>query len=129
MTKPKISTPVILTLVFAAFLLGLFLGRTGQSCPVTVAVSPEVQAQPIPPMPDGVDASAAAVRITFPIDINRADADAFMALPGIDYVLAKRMIAYRNEIGAFTRVEDLLNVKGIGNKRMEEIYDLITIGG
>lgn len=52
-----------------------------------------------------------------------------MALPGIGEVLARRILAYRDQNGSFSTVEELLNVDGIGKKRLEEIWDLITIGG
>ena len=52
-----------------------------------------------------------------------------MALPGIGEVLAERILSYRTEYGNFATVEGLLNVEGIGEKRIEEILDLITIGG
>ena len=52
-----------------------------------------------------------------------------MALPGIGEVLAERIVAYREENGNFSSPEELLNVEGVGKKRLEEILDLITIGG
>ena len=47
-----------------------------------------------------------------------------MALPGIGEVLAERILSYRTEYGNFATVEGLLNVEGIGEKRIEEILDL-----
>ena len=52
-----------------------------------------------------------------------------MTLPGIGEVLALRIIAYREDNGGFRAPEELLNVEGIGKKRLEEIMDLITLGG
>ena len=51
------------------------------------------------------------------------------ALPGIGEKLAERIIACREESGGFSRVEDILNVEGIGKKRFEDIVNLITVGG
>ena len=67
--------------------------------------------------------------ITFPIDINHAEKEKLMALPGIGEVLAQRILDYREENGYFSSVEELLNVDGVGKKRLEEIWDLIVIGG
>lgn len=52
-----------------------------------------------------------------------------MVLPGIGEVLAERILLYRTEHGPFTYVEQLLYVEGIGEKKLEELLDLITIGG
>lgn len=67
--------------------------------------------------------------IRFPIAINQAGKEELMALPGIGDVLAERILAYRREHGAFRSAEELMNVEGIGKKRLEEMIDLIVIGG
>ena len=46
---------------------------------------------------------------------------------GIGPVLAERILQYRRENGAFTSVEELLEVEGIGPSVLEEIVDLITV--
>lgn len=55
------------------------------------------------------------------IDINTADKADFCLLPGIDTVLADRILEYRDKHGKFTSVDDLSNVNGIGEKKIEEI--------
>ena len=67
--------------------------------------------------------------VQFPLSINRAGKEELMMLPGIGEVLADRILAYRREHGAFRSAEELMNVEGIGQKRLEEIIDLIVIGG
>lgn len=130
MKKQRISVLVILTAIFAAFTLGLFLGRNQNRNAVIVSVPISMQTYPKEttlPVPETVPETEGA--ITFPIDINTADAEEFMALPGIGEVLAERIVTYREENGSFTAVEGLLNVEGIGEKRIEDILELITIGG
>ena len=61
------------------------------------------------------------------LELNTAGKDELMELPGIGEVLAERIIAYRQENGSFHAVEDLLNVDGIGEKRLDAIRDLITV--
>ncbi len=61
------------------------------------------------------------------ISINRADASQLQKLPGIGPALADRIISHREQNGPFTAVEELQNVAGIGEKRIEEIRELITV--
>ena len=62
-----------------------------------------------------------------PIDLNRADKETLMLLPGVGEVIAGRILEYRNEVGAFTYKEELMNISGIGEKTYEELKDLVTV--
>ncbi|MDL1957299.1 MAG: ComEA family DNA-binding protein [Candidatus Desulfofervidus auxilii] len=61
------------------------------------------------------------------IDINTATIEQLESLPGIGPVIAKRIIDYRKKYGPFKKIEDIMQIKGIGRKRFEKIKDLITI--
>jgi len=61
------------------------------------------------------------------ININIASQSELMDLPGIGTVLASRIVDYRNQHGNFSRIEDIRNVSGIGEKRYEAIQDKITV--
>ena len=63
----------------------------------------------------------------FPVNINSATAEELIILPGIGLVLAENIVEYRNTHGEFTAIDSILNVPGIGNKRLELIKDKITI--
>ena len=67
-------------------------------------------------------------RATLPPDsiLNTGDAAALDALPGIGPVLSERIVTYREEHGAFVYPEDLRNVKGIGEKRLQAILDALA---
>jgi comEA protein len=62
------------------------------------------------------------------VNINTATADQFDALPGIGAKMAARIVDYRQKNGSFKKLEDLMNVKGIGEKNFLKLKPLITIG-
>jgi len=61
------------------------------------------------------------------IDINRAEAWLLEALPGIGPSRAQAIVDYRNENGPFKRIEDLLQVEGIGEGTFNKIKDYVTV--
>lgn len=63
------------------------------------------------------------------VNINMATVKELSALPGIGKKKAEAIIAYRNENGKFTAVDDLRKVEGIGKKTVEKIRELITAEG
>lgn len=62
------------------------------------------------------------------ININTADAADLDKLPGIGPVRAADIISYRQSRGDFQSIEELKNIKGIGDKTFENLKDLVTIG-
>ena len=128
MKKPRLSILVAVTLLFAVFTLGFFLGRNGSHGSVELSVPAAMQTLP-PQTTCPEPTTPETVSVTFPIDINRADAEQLTALPGIGEVLANRIIAYREENGSFLSTQELQNVEDIGEKRLDAILDLITVGG
>lgn len=61
------------------------------------------------------------------VDLNTADQTALETLPGIGPGLAGRIVAWRDEHGRFTAVEDLLDVSGIGDVRFAELRDRVRV--
>lgn len=61
------------------------------------------------------------------ININTAPAAKLETLPGIGPSLAKKIVEFRETHGPFLKIEDLLNVSGIGPSKLDGIKDLITV--
>ncbi|MGQ8366277.1 ComEA family DNA-binding protein [Glaciecola sp. 1036] len=62
------------------------------------------------------------------ININTADIKTLSTLPGVGVKKAEAIVAYRDRNGNFTSVEELVNVKGIGEKMLAKMIDKVTIG-
>lgn len=66
-------------------------------------------------------------RPTGPVDLNEASQSELEELPGIGPTLADRIVRHRDRYGPFQEPEDLMQVKGIGEKRYERIRLWITV--
>lgn len=93
----------------------------GQPPPIDVGTSPSAPADG----ETGNGGSSAAG----PIDLNSADAAQLDSLPGVGPATASAIISHRDRNGPFTSVEDLLDVRGIGEAKLEALRDLVTVGG
>jgi competence protein ComEA len=62
-----------------------------------------------------------------PVDVNSATAEQLDELPGIGPATAEAIIAHRDEHGPFASVDDLLDVRGIGEAKLEQLRDLVTV--
>ncbi len=82
----------------------------------------------VTPSPTKAAATAAAPAAAERININTAGVDELVALPGIGRAYAERIVEYRTKNGPFKKPEDLLNVRGIGEKTFERIRERVTVG-
>ena len=112
MLKKSQIALICLTAAFLCILLGVFIGRG---------------------MPQGFTATSGNDSVAPPstgkLDLNKATVTQLEMLPGIGPTLAKNIVDYRQQNGPFTSPDELLNVAGIGTKRLNEILDYITVGG
>src|SRR5262245_1661803 len=72
--------------------------------------------------------SAAQTTGSTPVNLNTASAAQLEALPGIGKAMADRIVEYRQKNGSFKKAEDLMNVRGIGEKNFLKLKALVTVG-
>ncbi len=66
-------------------------------------------------------------RVPSLVNLNVSSRKELESLPGIGKVLAGRIVTYRSTYGAFRQVEDLVNVSGIGEKRLKRLEPFVTV--
>ena len=132
--KKPVNILVILTCVFAAFLGGFHIGRKMNRSPVHIyQITPAANSQP-QALEEAEDADEeeevteeTETGVVFPLNINTATIPELDQLPGIGPVLAQRIVDYRDAHGGYKAMEELVKVNGIGDAKLMEILDLITV--
>jgi competence protein ComEA len=61
------------------------------------------------------------------LNLNVATLDQLETLPGVGRKVAERILEYRDKSGGFKKVEELMNVKGIGEKSFLKLKPLVTV--
>ena len=77
--------------------------------------------------PAAAKAASPASTATAPVNLNTATQAQLEALPGIGPKAAELILDYRKKNGNFKKVEDLMNVKGIGEKSFLKLKPLLTV--
>jgi competence protein ComEA len=90
--------------------------------PVT---DPGVAAAGVPSGAAGAEGGAAPPGA--PVDLNVATVAQLDALPGVGPVIAGRIVAWRQENGRFTQVDDLAEVQGIGDATLAKLRPLVRV--
>jgi competence protein ComEA len=61
------------------------------------------------------------------INLNSATLDQLETLPGVGRKMAERIVEYRQKNGGFKKIEDLMNVQGIGEKNFLKLKPLVFV--
>jgi len=77
--------------------------------------------------PTGTELPLSGTGLSQKVDINSATRSELERLPGIGPSLARRIVEYRSRVGRFGRLEDLLEVSGIGPKTLSGLRDYIVV--
>jgi competence protein ComEA len=93
----------------------------GMILAVWLAGAPMAQAAAAPQ--DAADTKAVGAAV----NLNTASASQLEAVPGIGSKMAQRIVEYRQKNGAFKKIEELMNVKGIGEKSFLKLKAHITV--
>ena len=93
----------------------------GMILAVWLAGAPMAQAAAAPQ--DAADTKPAGAAV----NLNTASASQLEGVPGIGAKMAQRIVEYRQKNGAFKKIEELMNVKGIGEKSFLKLKAHITV--
>ena len=92
-----------------------------------VALVALISAHPQPAAAQAASRAAAKGAVVATVNLNTASAAEFEGLPGIGAKTAARIIEYRQKNGPFKKVEELMNVRGIGEKNFLKLKPQITV--
>ena len=70
---------------------------------------------------------AAKASSSGPLNLNTATVSQLETLPGIGKSTAERILEYREKSGGFKKIEDLMNVRGVGEKSFSKLKPLVTV--
>jgi len=123
---------VVAALVVGAPVVSAQAPKGGTAAKSGTTAKSETAAKSGPAVKSGTVKSGTAVKArataASPVNLNSASVAQLQTLPGIGASAAQRIVDYRQKNGAFKKIEELMNVKGIGEKSFLKLKPLITVG-
>jgi len=98
-----------------SFVLGCALAALMASAPVTAGAQEKAAK------------SKPAAAVTTPVNLNTATVADLQALPGVGAATARLIIEHREKNGGFKKIEELMNIKGIGEKSFLKLKPMVTV--
>jgi competence protein ComEA len=92
------------------------------ACAVVLGVAGETRLAAV-----GQDTRAAQPATAAPLNLNVATAADLEKLPGVGAAMATRILEYRQKSGGFKKVEELMNIQGIGERNFLRLKPLVTV--
>lgn len=120
--KKAATAMLTVTIAFILLITGMLIGRNTAGSFLYVHSEDTISMQETIPEETRQDNSAR-------MDLNQMNLDQLVELPGIGPTIAQRILDYKEEHGPFTSVDELLNVKGIGETRLTQLKEYLTVGG
>jgi competence protein ComEA len=120
--KPEYAILLLITILFITLMVGVLIGRQTGKTEIHFPENEDNQSAQS-------QTSQTETALPGKLNINIATVHELAMLPGIGDGYAQRIVEYRQDHGPFLSTKDLMNVKGIGEKRFEMISDYITVGG
>ncbi len=95
---------------------------------IALAAAGTAPAFAAPPPSSGGGGSAKPAPLA-PLDVNTASAADLQSVPGIGKALAQRIVEFREKNGPFAQVDDLVKIRGIGEKSIVRLKPYLTVAG
>ena len=92
------------------------------ACAVVMSVGAEARRGP-----ESAQDPKASVAAATAINLNVATVADLQKLPGVGPAMATRILEYRQKSGGFKKIEELMNVQGIGEKNFLKLKALVTV--
>ena len=132
MKKPGVFILLLFTGMLAAFTTGFYFGRNANNKEITVSFieatySTETTEEPQNTTVEIETTVSPALTPDGKLDLNLASKEDLMTVPGIGDATATLILNYRESHGPFTSIEELTNISGIGEKKVEALSDFVTV--